>query len=245
MKTAKKKYWVSQDEQHSKCDWTGERAATPSTTTSREKTSQTGLDDWLEEPGRNTTSKRKVMQRRKKTLGGERGKKPRVMLAFTDRRFPPSTATHLSDGRAELALKDLLQGLELVSGDVARLLQLLQQLDGPGNIWQIQGERGGRGRWVYVCGYSCQRDGGRGRGRNALHSITLTAQPCERRRSESMGGIMEIDLAKASWGKKDRLHWLGSMHSDQGRRNKSGTHLLKGNTSCWEQVPAGITKLSH
>lgn len=68
--------------------------------------------------------------------------------------------------------------------------------------------------------------------RNALHSITLTAQPCERRRSESMGGIMEIDLAKASWGKKDRLHWLGSMHSDQGRRNKSGTHLLKGNTSC-------------
>lgn len=81
--------------------------------------------------------------------------------------------------------------------------------------------------------------------RNALHSITLTAQPCERRRSESMGGIMEIDLVKASWGKKDRLHWLGSMHSDQGRRNKSGTHLLKGNTSCWEQVPAGITKLSH
>lgn len=246
MKTAKKKYWVSQDEQHSKCDWTGERAATPSTTTSREKTSQTGLDDWLEEPGRNTTSKRKVMKRRKKTLGGERGKKPRVMLAFTDRRFPPSTATHLSDGRAELALKDLLQGLELVSGDVARLLQLLQQLDGPGNIWQKQGETGGRGRWVYVCGYSCQRDGGRGRGKkNAPHSITLTAQPCERRRSESMGGIMEIDLAKASWGKKDRLHWLGSMHSDQGRRNKSGTHLLKGNTSCWEQVPAGITKLSH
>lgn len=86
------------------------------------------------------------MKRRKKTLGGERGKKPRVMLAFTDRRFPPSTATHLSDGRAELALKDLLQGLELVSGDVARLLQLLQQLDGPSNIWQIQGERGGRGR---------------------------------------------------------------------------------------------------
>lgn len=68
-----------------------------------------------------------------------------------------------------------------------------------------------------------------------------------------MGGIMEIDLLKASWGKKDRtavpsadrLHWLGSTHSDQGRRNKSGTHLFKGNTSCREQVPAGITKLSH
>lgn len=43
---------------------------------------------------------------------------------------------HLSDGRAELALEDLLQRLELVAGDVARLLQLLQQLYRPGNIWQ-------------------------------------------------------------------------------------------------------------
>lgn len=49
--------------------------------------------------------------------------------------------THLSDGCAELALQDLLQRLELVTGNVTRLLQLLQQLDSPGNIWQKQGER--------------------------------------------------------------------------------------------------------
>lgn len=53
--------------------------------------------------------------------------------------FPPGLASHLSDGGAELALKHLLQGLQLVSGDVARLLQLLQQLDGSGNIWQESG----------------------------------------------------------------------------------------------------------
>lgn len=44
---------------------------------------------------------------------------------------------HLSDGRAELTLEDLLQRLELVAGDVARLLQLLQQLYRPGDIWQV------------------------------------------------------------------------------------------------------------
>lgn len=49
--------------------------------------------------------------------------------------------THLADGRAELALQDLLQRLKLVTRDVARLLQLLQQLDRPGNIWQRQKER--------------------------------------------------------------------------------------------------------
>lgn len=54
-------------------------------------------------------------------------------------RFPPGLVSHLSDRSAELALKHLLQGLELVSGDVARLLQLLQQLDGSGNIWQEGG----------------------------------------------------------------------------------------------------------
>lgn len=54
-------------------------------------------------------------------------------------RFPSGLVSHLSDGSAELALKHLLQGLELVSGDVARLLQLLQQLDGSGNIWQEGG----------------------------------------------------------------------------------------------------------
>lgn len=69
------------------------------------------------------------------------------MLAFTDQRFPPLTVTHLSDGCAELALKDLLQRLELVTGDVTRLLQLLQQLDSPGNIWQREGERMG----VRIC----------------------------------------------------------------------------------------------
>lgn len=51
---------------------------------------------------------------------------------------------HLSDGGAELALEHLLQGLELVSRDVARLLQLLQQLDGSGNIWKEERERGGQ-----------------------------------------------------------------------------------------------------
>lgn len=54
-------------------------------------------------------------------------------------RFPSGLVSHLSDGSAELALKHLLQGLELVSGDVARLLQLLQQLDGSGNIWREGG----------------------------------------------------------------------------------------------------------
>lgn len=89
-------------------------------------------------------------------------KKPRVTLAFTGRRFPPSTATHLSDGRAELALKDLLQGLELVAGDVTRLLQLLQQLDGPGNIWQKQGERGREEAVECMCvGAHAKWDGGR------------------------------------------------------------------------------------
>lgn len=48
--------------------------------------------------------------------------------------------THLSDGRAELALQHFLQGLELVTGNVPRLLQLLQQLDGPGNIWRKRGD---------------------------------------------------------------------------------------------------------
>lgn len=54
--------------------------------------------------------------------------------------------THLSDGRAELALQDLLQRLQLVTGHATRLLQLLQQLDGPGNIWQRERGRGGGGR---------------------------------------------------------------------------------------------------
>lgn len=48
--------------------------------------------------------------------------------------------THLSDGGAELTLKDLLQRLELVTGNIARLLQLLQQLDRPGNIWEEETE---------------------------------------------------------------------------------------------------------
>lgn len=63
------------------------------------------------------------------------------MLAFTDQRFPPLTVTHLSDGCAELTLKDLLQRLKLVTGDITRLLQLLQELNSPGNIWQKEGER--------------------------------------------------------------------------------------------------------
>lgn len=141
------------------------------------------------------------------------------MLVFTDQRFPPLTVTHLSDGGAELTLKDLLQRLELVTGDVTRLLQLLQQLDSPGNIWQKEGER--MGVSVCVCGYSCQGDRGK---KKKPHSITLTAQPREKRWSESMGGIMEIDSVKASWGKKDRiavpsmdrLHWLSSMHENKG-----------------------------
>lgn len=49
---------------------------------------------------------------------------------------------HLSDGSAELTLEDFLQRLELVAGDVARLLQLLQQLYRPGDIWQGGGDAG-------------------------------------------------------------------------------------------------------
>lgn len=60
---------------------------------------------------------------------------------FTAQQLLPLKATHLSDGCAELALKDLLQRLELVTGDVTRLLQLLQQLDCSGNIWRKEGER--------------------------------------------------------------------------------------------------------
>lgn len=49
---------------------------------------------------------------------------------------------HLSDGRTELTLEDFLQRLELVAGDVARLLQLLQQLYRPGDVWQGGGDAG-------------------------------------------------------------------------------------------------------
>lgn len=59
---------------------------------------------------------------------------------------PAWPGSHLSDGGAELALEHLLQGLELVSGDVARLLQLLQQLDGSGNIWKEAEDREGKGQ---------------------------------------------------------------------------------------------------
>lgn len=72
------------------------------------------------------------------------------MSVFTDQRFPPLTMTYLSDGCAELTLKDLLQGLELVTGNITRLLQLLQQLDSPGNIWQKEGERLAVSIWVWV-----------------------------------------------------------------------------------------------
>lgn len=65
----------------------------------------------------------------------------KITWGFTDQQLLLLTATHLSDGRAELALKDFLQRLELVTGDVARLLQLLQQLYRPGNIWQTEGDR--------------------------------------------------------------------------------------------------------
>jgi len=51
------------------------------------------------------------------------------------------TVTHLSDGCAELTLKDLLQRLELVARNITWFLQLLQQLDGPGNIWQEEAKR--------------------------------------------------------------------------------------------------------
>ncbi len=54
---------------------------------------------------------------------------------------PSLTMTHLPNGCAELTLKDLLQRLELVTGHVTGLLQLLQQLDCPGNIWQKEAER--------------------------------------------------------------------------------------------------------
>lgn len=62
------------------------------------------------------------------------------MLAFRTGTSETLTVAHLSDGGAELTLKDLLQRLELVPGHITWLLQLLQQLDGPGNIWQKEGE---------------------------------------------------------------------------------------------------------
>lgn len=113
--------------------------------------------------------------------------------------------THLSDGCAELTLKDLLQRLELVTGDITRLLQLLQQLDSPGNIWQRERER------ENVCV---------GGGKNAPFNYI---KPCKRCWSKSMGGIMEIDSVKASSGARDRiavpsvvgLHWLSSMHKNK------------------------------
>ena len=58
--------------------------------------------------------------------------------------------SHLPDGGAELALEHLLQGLELVCRDVARLLQLLQQLDGSGNIWGREGKGQGRPRTPFI-----------------------------------------------------------------------------------------------
>lgn len=246
MKTAKKKYWVSQDEQHSKCDWTGERAATPSTTTSREKTSQTGLDDWLEEPGRNTTSKRKVMKRRKKDSRRRKREKATSHAGV----HGPAVPSLDSDSPLWWLCRTRSEGPSSGTGACVRGRRPTPAASPAARWpWQHLAETGWERRerplsvrvWVLMPKGWREREGKR----NALHSITLTAQPCERRRSESMGGIMEIDLVKASWVKKDRLHWLGSMHSDQGRRNKSGTHLLKGNTSCREQVPAGITKLSH
>lgn len=77
---------------------------------------------------------------------------------------------HLSDGGAELALEHLLQGLELVSRDVARLLQLLQQLDGSGNIW---GERRSGGQGV------------RGSGGQGQHRISFI----ELSRANGMGRV--------------------------------------------------------
>lgn len=65
----------------------------------------------------------------------------KVTWGFTDQQLPVLSATHLPDGCAELALKHFLQRLELVTGDVTRLLQLLQQLYRPGNIWQREGDR--------------------------------------------------------------------------------------------------------
>lgn len=75
--------------------------------------------------------------------------------------------THLSDGCAELTLKDLLQRLELVTGNIAGLLQLLQQLNSPGNIWEKRDARS-----EYMCA------GTHGKGteeRGGGRSITLTA----------------------------------------------------------------------
>lgn len=134
---------------------------------------------------------------------------------------PSLAVTHLSDGCAELTLKDLLQRLELVTGNVTRLLQFLQQLDGPGNIWQKQGEKEVAVS-VHACVYSCQGD--RGEEKKNSNSITLTAQPRKRRWSESMGGIMEIDSVKGRRSKKDRiaipsmnhLHRLSSMCENKG-----------------------------
>lgn len=100
-----------------------------------------------------------------------RMKKTQVIVLFSDQQFPPLTLTHLSDGCAELALKDLLQRLELVTGDITRLLQFLQQLDSSGHIWQREGTRGEKAPFNYI----------------KLH---------KRCRSKSMGGIMETDLGQ-------------------------------------------------
>lgn len=97
-------------------------------------------------------------------------------------RFPSGLVSHLSDGGAELALKHLLQGLELVSRDVARLLQLLQQLDGSGNIWR---EGGGEGAEVREANSRA----------NKKHCGTsLVVRPPER----EPAGISEAKLSRCS-----------------------------------------------
>lgn len=87
--------------------------------------------------------------------------------------LPSLMETHLSDGGAELTLKDLLQRLELVTGNIARLLQLLQQLDRPGNIWEEETER--EGDCEFMCVGTCaKRIEGENAPFNYINSVALT-----------------------------------------------------------------------
>lgn len=109
--------------------------------------------------GKQNKNKKEEQEQKKK-------KRDKDLTGLTGRR-----RAHLSDGCAELALEDLLQRLELVARDVARLLQLLQQLYRPGNIWQGGGEKHMRN----VC-----------KGKGGLRRTTSNCSNGARR-SESMG----------------------------------------------------------
>lgn len=121
--------------------------------------------------------------------------------------FRPAGAalTHLSDCCAEFTLKDFLQGLELVTGNVAGFLQLLQQLDGPRNIW-----------WNEKRYLSRKKE----RKKNAFQRFNIAAR-------ESIGSVMEMDSVKArAIQSMDPLHWLSCVYDSKKTRRKKNWILF-------------------